>query len=148
MLRLCGNDTTIDQVRAITVRQPWAHVIVTGEKPVENRTWQPSWRGVLLIHAAQTRRGVRNDPKADTYVYGAIVAVCFVHDWLPVEDIRSRRADPYWCRLAECAYTNGPFCAVLTRVRRLTRPIECTGQQKLWRPDPRIVRAVAKQVTT
>ena len=41
-------------MKAITVRQPWAHAIVHLGKTVENRTWKSSYRGPLLIHAAST----------------------------------------------------------------------------------------------
>jgi hypothetical protein len=40
-------------MRAITVRQPFAHLIAIGVKPIENRTWCPSYRGPLLIHASK-----------------------------------------------------------------------------------------------
>lgn len=37
---------------ALTIRQPYAWLIVAGLKPIENRTWSTTWRGPLLIHAA------------------------------------------------------------------------------------------------
>lgn len=41
--------------RGLTVIQPWAWLISTSAKRVENRTWAPpaSWRGPLLIHAGK-----------------------------------------------------------------------------------------------
>lgn len=40
--------------KCISVRQPWAWLIVQGHKPIENRDWKfaPKYRGDLLIHAA------------------------------------------------------------------------------------------------
>jgi hypothetical protein len=38
-------------MKALSVRQPWAWLIVQGFKEVENRTWQTSLRGAVLIHA-------------------------------------------------------------------------------------------------
>ncbi len=38
-------------MKAITIRQPWASLIMAGIKTVENRTWRTSYRGPLLIHA-------------------------------------------------------------------------------------------------
>lgn len=38
-------------MKCISVRQPWASLIVKGYKDVENRTWPTSYRGPLLIHA-------------------------------------------------------------------------------------------------
>lgn len=40
-------------MKALSVRQPWAGLIVAGHKDVENRSWYTPWRGQLLIHAAQ-----------------------------------------------------------------------------------------------
>lgn len=41
-------------MRCLSVRQPWAWLIVHGHKPVENRTWSTDHRGRLLIHAGLT----------------------------------------------------------------------------------------------
>lgn len=38
-------------VTVLTVRQPWAYLIVQGHKTIENRTWRTSHRGPLYIHA-------------------------------------------------------------------------------------------------
>lgn len=38
-------------MRALSIRQPWAWLVVQGIKPVENRTWHTHVRGELLIHA-------------------------------------------------------------------------------------------------
>jgi hypothetical protein len=40
-------------MKALSVRLPWAHFIVRGFKPVENRQWWTHYRGPLLIHAAK-----------------------------------------------------------------------------------------------
>lgn len=40
-------------MRALSVRQPWAWLIIQGHKPVENRSRRTSHRGPLLIHAAK-----------------------------------------------------------------------------------------------
>lgn len=46
---------------ALSVRQPWAWLIVNGFKNVENRTWRTQYRGPLVIHASalMTRREYR-----------------------------------------------------------------------------------------
>lgn len=48
-LHTMGNTFTV-----LTVRQPWAHLIVTGQKDIENRSWPTKLRGRVLIHAAKT----------------------------------------------------------------------------------------------
>lgn len=44
-------------LKALTVWQPWASLIVLGEKQYETRSWRTSYRGVILIHA-----GARTNP--------------------------------------------------------------------------------------
>ncbi len=39
-------------VKAISVRQPWAWLILNAGKDVENRTWRPNVRGSVFLHAS------------------------------------------------------------------------------------------------
>lgn len=40
-------------MKALSLRQPWAWLVSTGLKPVENRVWHTNVRGNFLIHAAK-----------------------------------------------------------------------------------------------
>lgn len=42
-------------IPALSIRQPWAWLIVNNHKPVENRSWPTSFRGRFLVHAGKTR---------------------------------------------------------------------------------------------
>lgn len=44
-------------MKALTVRQPWASLIMAGVKDIENRTWRTKHRGKLTIHAGRADRG-------------------------------------------------------------------------------------------
>ena len=41
-------------MKAISIKQPWASLIVHGIKDIENRTWATKYRGKVLIHASGT----------------------------------------------------------------------------------------------
>ena len=41
-------------MKAISIRQPWAWLILNAGKDIENRTWPTSVRGRVLIHAASS----------------------------------------------------------------------------------------------
>lgn len=41
-------------MKCLSIRQPWAWLIVNGMKPVENRTWPTLTRGWIAIHAGKT----------------------------------------------------------------------------------------------
>lgn len=40
-------------MKALSIRQPWAWLIVNGFKPVENRDWSTRYRGDFLVHASK-----------------------------------------------------------------------------------------------
>lgn len=40
-------------VRVISIRQPWAALILAGKKRIELRTWKQSLRGPVLLHAGK-----------------------------------------------------------------------------------------------
>lgn len=40
-------------MKALSIRQPWAWLIIYGGKDVENRTWHTKLRGRFLVHAAK-----------------------------------------------------------------------------------------------
>lgn len=40
-------------MKALTLTQPWASLVVLGEKSIETRSWKTSYRGPLAIHAAK-----------------------------------------------------------------------------------------------
>ena len=40
-------------MKAISIRQPWAWLIMNAGKDIENRTWHTSVRGRVLVHAAK-----------------------------------------------------------------------------------------------
>lgn len=39
-------------IPAISIRQPWAWLIMHGGKDIENRSWRTAFRGKVLVHAA------------------------------------------------------------------------------------------------
>lgn len=42
-------------MKTLSVRQPWASLLVSGLKDIENRTWDPNYKGRILIHASSTK---------------------------------------------------------------------------------------------
>jgi len=44
----------IKAVKRLSIRQPWAWLIVNGHKDIENRDWPTRFRGRILIHAGKT----------------------------------------------------------------------------------------------
>ena len=105
--------------RVLTVRQPWAHLIIEGAKPVENRSWSTSYRGLILIHAAQTRDEdliCQHGLEPGWLDYGAIIGS------VELADIVDEHPSPYF---------TGPCGWVLKKPRRL-HPVPIQGKLSLW----------------
>lgn len=69
-------------MKAFSIQQPWAWLIVNGYKPLENRSWWTRERGPVLIHAgkkidteglAWVRETFPQVPLPHTYETGGIV---------------------------------------------------------------------------
>lgn len=78
---------------ALSIRQPWAWLIVHGHKDVENRDWPTRYRGETLIHAGKTKDKEQYAaaqemakevglelPPIDDLEYGGIVGRAYLHD--------------------------------------------------------------------
>jgi hypothetical protein len=58
-------------MKALSIRQPWAHAILYCGKDIENRDWKPGsfglrYRGPFLIHAAKSMRHEEFEEGSDT----------------------------------------------------------------------------------
>jgi hypothetical protein len=55
-------------VRALSLLQPWAWIVVYGGKRIENRTWNTNVRGPFLIHASMGITRAQYDDAIDTCI--------------------------------------------------------------------------------
>lgn len=117
-------------MKALSVWQPYAHFIATGEKPVENRTWATKHRGWFAVHASKHRDSL--ETYTDDMVFGAVIALAYLDTCVPLADISA--AGPHsW--VLDHPHTFGPICWLLPEVIRLPEPIECRGYPSLfWLP--------------
>ena len=44
-------------LKALSLLQPWASLVVMGLKTIETRSWNTAYRGTLLIHASKGKSG-------------------------------------------------------------------------------------------
>lgn len=134
-------------MKALTIRQPWAQLIASGAKDIENRTWSTNYRGLIVIHASASLN--RSDvidacdhmgcfiPKfsrrifaeeAKTYPLGAALAVAELTDVVTASD------SPWFF---------GPYGFVLQNVKRFATPVPTKGALGLWGiPDFEIADAL------
>lgn len=128
-----------DEVRVLSIGQPWAELILLRRKPFEIRTWERSYRGPLLIHASMRWNRASAEAlgiKKDSVTRGAIVGIVRLVDIrsftkADAKLLKARRADTGW-------WAPGHLVWVLKGVHRI-KPIPCSGQLGLY-PPPKGLR--------
>jgi hypothetical protein len=125
---------------ALSVRQPWANLIVLGLKDIEIRTWATKYRGRLLIHAGMTfdRVAMWRFPM-ETVPRGAIIGSVKLADIL-------RFTRKTWKEEGDRHLDTGQFpletayAWILEDQRPFSEPIRYKGALKLFRVDSEPVR--------
>ncbi|MEP6911795.1 MAG: ASCH domain-containing protein [bacterium] len=116
--------------KALSVRQPWASLIVSGLKTIEIRSWPTSYRGPLYIPAAKTLDEMgMNRFQLESPPTGALLGTVKV---VKVELFTSE----LWDELADKHLDNGAFLPGLYAwhledARFLPQPISYRGDRSL-----------------
>jgi hypothetical protein len=139
-------------MRALTINQPYAHLIVTPQselkdgafqKRVENRIWERNVFGEVAIHAGLSLRwfGFDDYPCPDGKLtvdmfpemsFGAVVGIADIIARVSKDDISAGNLHESLMWLQTHPHVSGPFCYVLGKVWRLKEPIACKGAQGIW----------------
>ena len=122
-------------MRALTICQPYAELIMRGEKRVENRTWSIDYRGALLIHAGKSRAWLESySPLPEPMDFGAIVGVCQLRGCIRFRPLR--KLDPVileaWPWLDGHPHCEGPYCWILEDVFPFQEPVPYRGMQGIF----------------
>ena len=133
---------------ALSVRQPWANLIVLGLKDIEIRTWATKYRGRLLIHAGTTfdRVAMWRFPM-ETVPRGAIIGSVKL-----AEILRFTRKT--WKEEGDRHLDTGQFpletayAWILEDQRPFSEPIPYKGALKLFRVDSEPVRQALFAIQT
>lgn len=132
-------------IRAITISQPYASLIASGEKWVENRIWPTNFRGPIAIHAGKgTQYLSRREQREQGYPTGAVVAIAELVTCIPYLPGHSSWMRSHGSHTLQRLgisvddflahpHTEGPWCWILRRVCKLVHPYPCRGAQGLWR---------------
>ena len=120
----------MNELRALSVRQPWAWAIIQGYKDVENRTRSTSFRGRLLIHA-----GLKVDPRGFQFLWEK-----GLHRRVPDELPRGQLIGTVELLDVLDGYPSdwavrGHRHLVLRRPNEFLNPIPCKGGLGLFVPD-------------
>ncbi len=139
-------------MKAITISQPYASLIASGAKWVENRIWETSYRGPIAIHAGQGRQYLgKCELKAGGYPTGKVIAIANLVACVSIAMIMEEADDanperPFglpwtWQEIARHSHCSGPWCWILANVRAI-EPIDVRGAQRIWNVPAEIAEKV------
>ena len=69
--------------KCLSLKQPYAELVVTGKKTIELRTWNTKFRGEFLVHASQKmdkEACERNKIDPGSLIIGAIIGKGYLYD--------------------------------------------------------------------
>jgi hypothetical protein len=139
-------------MKALSLTQPWATLVVTGEKEIETRSWRTNHHGIIAIHASKGfpawARGESHYPpfreairrhgydSAPDLPLGAIVGVVTLMGCVKTEALRERLTGK---EKLFGDYSDGRFGWYLSDPARV-EPIPCRGALGLWEIPAEVVR--------
>lgn len=137
-------------MKVLTVKQPWAFLIVKGLKDVENRSWFTNYEGPLLIHASKTWD---QSAMLELRCLAQLQAAAEVnrHFTLGMGDVTRRHPDEFGAIVGRvilegCYHHSVPMSSPwaglgcwhwkLHTAEQFEQPVKVTGHQGLWEHKP------------
>ncbi|WP_221091549.1 ASCH domain-containing protein [Deinococcus aquaedulcis] len=119
-------DLSAESVRALSIQQPWAELILRREKNLEYRSRRIREMGTLLLHVSGTRKPENfegSDLDPESLIYGALVGVV---DVVGVQEV---------------AGEEGLYAWQLAHPRRFKQPIPYLGAASIFKVPMAQVKA-------
>jgi len=130
-------------MKALTVCEPYAWMLIHGPKRIENRSWPTNYRGPLLIHSGLSKKWLKEFhamrfklprkervlehvpplPPDKGYRFGHILGIVDLIDCVPVKDVKGQ------------PFAWGPWCWITANPRPFTPAVEYRGAMGLFNVD-------------
>ena len=127
-------------MKTITIKEPWATLIVEGYKEYEFRVWKTNYRGDILIHAGKSYDEdnlARFKDKNLTYSPGKIIAKAKITDCVLVDEEFAKKMlekDPVVYSNLKRKRDKKLYGFKIENVEKID-PIEVNGKLSLWEYD-------------
>lgn len=117
-------------MKALTIRQPYAELILQGKKVIELRKWKTEFRGEFLIHASKTvDEEAMKKYGFDDLPTGAIVGKAKLVD---IKEYKTEKEHKKDSRLHLAEYKWGKYGFMLKNADRYYVPVPCEDASKFW----------------
>ncbi len=130
-------------MKVLTIKNPWAELIVNGYKEYEFRSWKTSYRGKILIHSGLN---IEKDvlPRFAlynlNYINGAIIGEAYLTDCILVDYNLENKLN----KINKNVYGNSNHKRIyawkLEKIKKYKKPIYIKGRLGLWNYNETINR--------
>lgn len=139
-------------MKTLSIRQPWASLIIKGFKDVENRSWRTSIRGEIAVHASASKTEDDWDDAIITVAVIRAIAFSDAEKWLietigdfdklprgailgtvEISDCKRERTSPWHFEENWGFYLQNP--------KELKKPIPAKGKLGFWDFDLSLAKA-------
>ena len=117
-------------MKCLSIKQPYAELMVSGKKTIELRTWNTKFRGEFLIHAPKKidkNACERNHIDANSIITGAIIGKATLYNVKYYEN-RNLFLEDRNKHLAGVEYSNNKYGFLVKNARRFKKPIVMPGK--------------------
>lgn len=122
-------------MKVLTIKEPWASLIINGYKKYEFRSWKTKYRGKILIHAGMTlekENAKRFQEYNLEYYKGAIIGEAIITDCILVDvkfNEELRKINPLVYAKSNHVET---YAWKLENIKKYDKPIYIKGKLGLW----------------
>ena len=124
-------------MKVLSIKEPWAGLIMNGTKKIETRSWKTKYRGEIYIHASLSKAKITKPEvyeliKDMNFKCGYIICKCNLVDCIYmtdeyVNDMKINHYEEYICG----HYEVGRYAWIVEDVK-VIEPIEAKGKLGLW----------------
>lgn len=124
-------------MKVLSIKEPWASLIMNGTKKIETRSWKTKYRGEIYIHASSSKAKITKSEvyeliKDMNFKCGYIICKCNLVDCIYmtdeyVNDMKINHYEEYICG----HYEVGRYAWIVEDVK-VIEPIEAKGKLGLW----------------
>jgi hypothetical protein len=124
---------------ALSIRQPWAELILGNRKKIEVRAWESTYRGRIYLHTGKVPAGYKVlDFNMSNVFRGGYVGIIELVAILPFtlknwEEWREQH-------LSDAPFKPGLYAWMIRNPKRFVKPIPAPGEPGLFYPNPSIVK--------
>jgi len=125
-------------MKCLSIKQPFAELVVQGKRTIEIRIWNTKFRGEFLVHASQKiDKEICKLQNIDPYklIYGAIIGKAFLYDVKEYKSIKEFLKDK-GKHLATERYSDHKYGFMIKDAIKFRKPIYMPGRLNFFNVDP------------